>query len=199
MIQTFSYRTETRFKEFQHTVYSLNIENSIAQWISNIENSENEVYSFDKKQVENIKAQFINNELTIQFKTKPYFLTYKIGDAVQIVIIDEVEKGNPDFVAKVHYLSTAEGGRKSSVYSGYRGHLKFDGRKELTSGEQLFVENDKLFPGDSAIAEIRILSVFLFEKYLYKGLKFEIGEGSTLVGHGEILEVINPILLKTNP
>lgn len=191
MIQTFSYRTETSNNNYQHTIHSADINSSVEKWLNKIEDLEGEVYSFDKIQVENIRTQFLNNNLQIHFDKEPYFLTYKVGDRIQVVNIDKVKKGDPDFVAKLTYLTTEEGGRTGYAASGYRPHVKFDGRKEMTSGEQLFVDKDKVFPGETVTAEIRMLSPNFFEKYLFVGQHFEIGEGSKVVGYGQVLEIIN--------
>jgi len=191
MVQTFSYRTEMQDKKFQHTIHSVHINGSVEKWLRRIEDLQGEVYSFDKSQVENVRRQFLNNQLNIQFDKEPYFLTFKIGDKVQVVNIDKLKKSEPDFIAKVTYLTTEEGGRTGYAASGYRPHVKFDGRKEMTSGEQLFIDKDKVFPGETVTAEIRIVSPNLFENYLFVGQYFEIGEGSKVVGHGEVLEIIN--------
>ena len=191
MVQTFSYRTETFNNNYQHTIHSADIVSSVEKWLRRIEDLQDEVYSFDKIQVENIRQQLLNNQFKLQLDKEPYFLTFKIGDTIQVVNIDKVKKGEPDFIAKLAYLTTEEGGRMGYAASGYRPHVKFDGRKEMTSGEQLFVDKDKVFPGETVIAEIRILSPNLFEKYLFVGQQFEIGEGSKVIGHGEVLEIIN--------
>ena len=194
MLQTFSYRTETTDERYQHTIHSVDIDSSVAKWVREIEDLQDEVYSFDKNQVENIREQFLSGQFKIQVDKEPYFLTFKVSDAIQVVNIDRVKKGDPDFIAKVIYLTTENGGRKSYAVSGYRPHVKFDGRKQITSGEQLFFDKDKVFPGEIAIAEIRIVSPDFFEKYLFVGQYFEFGEGSKVVGHGEVLEIINPNL-----
>ena len=194
MLQTFSYRTETSGKSFYHTIHSVDIESSVEKWVRQIEDLQSQVYSFDKSQVENIKQQLLGGQLKTQLEKEPYFLTYKVGDTFQLVNIDRVNNGKPDFVAKITYLTTEEGGRKGYAVSGYRPHVKFDGRKELTSGQQLFVDKEKVFPGDTVIAEIRIVSVDFFKNYLFAGQRFEVAEASHLVGHGEIIEVINPDL-----
>ena len=92
------------------------------------------------------------------------------------------------------YLRAEEGGRKGYATSGNRPHLKFDGIKELTSGEQLFVDKEKVFPGDTVTNEIRILGSYFFKNYLFVGQNFEVAEASNLVENGEIIEVINPDL-----
>lgn len=194
MIQTYLYRTETPDKNYQHLIYSADINSSVEKWLKTIEELQDEIYSFDKIQVENIRRHFFNNQFQIHIDKEPYFLNYKAGDRIQVVNIDKVKKGNPDFVAKLTYLTSDEGGRNSYATSGYRPHVKFDGRKEMTSGEQLFVDKDKVFPGETEIAEIRMLSPNFFEKYLFVGQQFEIVEGPKVVGHGEVLEIINPNL-----
>ncbi len=191
MIQLFTYWTETSENNYKHSIYSIDINSSVQKWIKRIEDLQGKVYSFDKIQVENIKKQFIQNQIQIQFDKEPYFLTYRVGDKIQIVIIYKVNKGNPDFVAKLTFLRTEDGGRKGYAASGYRPHVKFDGREKMTSGEQLFVDKDKVFPGESVTAEIRIISPNFFENYLFVGQQFEIGEGFKVVGYGEILEIHN--------
>ena len=194
MVQTFSYRTETPDKSFHHTIHSVDLGSSVGKWVRQLEDLQTQVYSFDKSQVENIKQQFLDGQLKAQLDKEPYFLTYKINDTFQLVNIDRVDKSEPDFIAKVTYLTAAEGGRKDYAASGYRPHVKFDGQKELTSGEQLFVDKEKVFPGDTVTAEIRIVSVDSFKNHLFVGQHFEVAGASHLVGHGEIIEVINPDL-----
>ena len=194
MVQTFSYRTNTQDQEYHHTVHSIDITSSVEKWLRQIEDLQARVYSFDQSQVENIRQQFLNGQLKMELDNEPYFLTYKVGDIIQVVNIDQVEKGQPDLVAKVHYLTSEEGGRKGYAASGYRPHIKFNGKKELTSGEQLFVDKEKVFPGETATAEIRILSPHFLENYLFVGQHFQIGEGTKVIGHGEVLEIINPKL-----
>lgn len=198
MVQTFSYRTENPNNNYHHTIHSVDIDNSVQKWVQQIEELQSQVFSFDKKQVENIRQQFLSGQLKIQLDKEPFFLSYRSGDSFQLVYINKLEKGEPDFVAKITYLTTEEGGRKGYASSGYRPHVKFDGRKEHTSGEQLFVDKDKVFPGDTVIAEIRIAGREIFKNYLFEGQRFEIGEGPVVVGHGEVFEIINPELKLTS-
>jgi hypothetical protein len=194
MVQTFSFRAETIDKSYHHTVHSSNIWTAVDKWVQQIEDLQNQIYSFNPGQVQSIKHQYSNGLLKIQSDKEPYFLTFQIDDKNQVVLIDKINKGEPDFIAKVTYLTTEQGGRKGYAASGYRPHVKFDGRKELTSGEQLFVDREKVFPGDTVTAEIRILGKNLFKNYLFIGQHFEVAEASHLVGHGEIIEVTNPDL-----
>jgi hypothetical protein len=198
MIQTFQFRTETADKTYHHTVHSVDVNVAVEKWLLQIEDLQNQVYSYDPSQVRNITQQYSNGQLKIHVDKEPYFLVYQNGDKHQVVHIDKVNKGEPDFIARVTYLTAERGGRKGYAASGYRPHVKFDGRKELTSGEQLFIDKDKVFPGETVTAEIRIIGTDFFKNYLYVGQHFEVAEGPHLVGHGEILEVTNPDLLQAS-
>ena len=194
MIQTFQIRTETADRTFHHTDHAVDARAAVEKWVNQIEDLQSQVYSFDPSQVQNIKHQFSTGQMKIQVDSEPYFLVYRNGDKHQVVHIEKVYKGEPDFIARVSYLTAEQGGRKGYAASGYRPHVKFDGRKELTSGEQIFIDKDKVFPGETVTAEIRILGVDFFKSYLFVGQHFEVAEASNLVGHGEVLKVINPNL-----
>jgi hypothetical protein len=198
MIQTFQFRTENADKTFHHTVHAIDAKAAVEKWVKQIEGLQNEVYSFDASQVQNIKQEFSNGQLKVHVDKEPFFLVYQNGDKAQVVSISKVNKGDPDFIARVAYLTTAQGGRKGYAASGYRPHVKFGGREELTSGEQLFIDKDKVFPGETVTAEIRIISKEVFKNYLYVGQHFEVAEAAHLVGNGEILEVINPDLRRAS-
>lgn len=100
--------------------------------------------------------------------------------------------GTQDFNAKLKYRSTEEGGRKGYAASGYRPHIEFDNYPEyLTSGDQTFINKEKVYPGDSVKAKINIIGTEYFAKRLYVGKKFKFCEGSRTIGIGEITEIIN--------
>lgn len=198
MIETYLFRIETDENNYHHTIYSVDIKAAVGKWVSRIEDWQNQVYSFNSEQVQNIKQQHSSGLLRTQLDKEPFFLTYQTGEKYQVVNIEKLNKGLPDFIAKVSYLSTEQGGRKGYAASGYRPHVKFDGKKELTSGEQLFIDKDKVFPGETVTAEIRILGKDCFQNYLFVGQHFEVAEGPRLVAHGEVLEVINPNLYKAD-
>ena len=196
MMQTFIFRTEVTGHTYHQTIYSIDIIGAVDKWITKIEDLQNEVYSFNPVTVLEIKQQYLSGKLNVNILTAPHFLSYKIDDTPYIVYIDTVNKTSPDFTATLTYLTTEQGGRKSYATSGYRPHIKFYGRNELTTGEQLFIQKDKVFPGETITAEIRIIAVTIFKHYLFTGLHFEVGEGSHIVAHGKIIEVLNPELKK---
>ena len=103
-----------------------------------------------------------------------------------------------DFIAKLEYISTENGGRKSHMKSGYRPQIKFDFTEDQTSGKQIFIDKDIVLPGEVVVAEIILLSPYLYYDQLEVGMKYEIKEGAKIVGYGEIIKILNNKLEKMN-
>lgn len=101
----------------------------------------------------------------------------------------------PDFIAKLHYYTTEQGGRKTPANSGYRPQVKFDFSDFQTSGQQKFIGTDMVYPGETITAQITILSPSFFQNKLSVGLGFEFREGHKVIGTGKILEILNKELL----
>jgi translation elongation factor EF-Tu-like GTPase len=99
-----------------------------------------------------------------------------------------------DFIAILKYRTAEEGGRKTAAHSGYRPDIKFPFDKMLTCGFQNFIGQEKVFPGESVKAEIKITATEYFKGQLFENLEFEFREGSKIIGTGKILEIVNPIL-----
>ena len=106
------------------------------------------------------------------------------------------QRQNADFIAELKYLTTEEGGRKTPALSGYRPQVKFDFSVMETSGQQTFLNKKIVYPGDTVLAAIKIVSVTSFANSLKVGMTFEIREGSKIVGHGKITELLNLSLKK---
>jgi translation elongation factor EF-Tu-like GTPase len=104
-------------------------------------------------------------------------------------------KEDYDFAARLQYNTFDEGGRITPAKSGYRPHIKFDIDENLSSGRQIFIGRELVFPGEYVDAEITILSPELFENKLFKGLEFKFFEGSKIIGTGKILHIKNEILI----
>ncbi len=100
-------------------------------------------------------------------------------------------KDDFDFIAYLKYRSSDEGGRIIPAQSGYRPQVKFDFEKSTSSGRQVFINKEWVFPGEDIEAQITLLSPHLFENKLYEGLKFEFIEGTKIIGVGEILKIEN--------
>ena len=101
----------------------------------------------------------------------------------------EAENGQADFIAELVYLS--EGGRTTPVRSGYRPQIKFAFDEMQTSGQQQFINQELVFPGDRVNAEIKLLAVDHLAHKLKERMRFEFREGSRLIGHGKILRIVN--------
>jgi translation elongation factor EF-Tu-like GTPase len=100
----------------------------------------------------------------------------------------------PDFIALLKYKTAEDGGRKTVAYSGYRPDIKFPFDKMLTCGFQTFIDQEKVFPGESVKAEIKIIGTEYFKGQLFEDLEFDFREGPNIIGTGKIFEIVNPIL-----
>lgn len=105
---------------------------------------------------------------------------------------------NFDFIAILKYRTAEEGGRKTAAHSGYRPDIKFPFDKMLTCGFQTFIDQEKVFPGESVKAEIKIIATEYFKGRLFEDLEFDFREGPNIIGTGIIIEIINPILKNGN-
>ncbi len=124
--------------------------------------------------------------------------SYPAGDAA--VLIESaglvaptslVVRASIDFRAEVYLLSPEEGGRPINARSGYRCLHVFAGYPSLsTSGEQHY-PGGQLLSGDTATADIAILSQDYFQHRLYRGQTFDCYQGARIIGRGEIVQVIN--------
>ena len=99
-----------------------------------------------------------------------------------------------DFIAEIYYKLPIEGGRSTPAASGYRPTIKFPFDKMYTSGAQKFIDVDKVYPGQKVKAGIKIVSTAYFAGRLYEGLEFIFTEGTTVIGTGIIIEIINSSL-----
>jgi hypothetical protein len=103
-------------------------------------------------------------------------------------------KISPDFIAILKYKTAEEGGRKTAANSGYRPDIKFPFDKMLTCGFQTFIDQEKVLPGESVKAEIKINATEYFKGQLFEDLEFDFREGQNIIGTGKILKIVNPIL-----
>jgi translation elongation factor EF-Tu-like GTPase len=102
----------------------------------------------------------------------------------------------PDFIAKLIYFTTEQGGRRTPAFSGYRPQVKFAFSDMQTSGQQIFLDKETVYPGDIVEAEISIISTEFFAGVLEEGMPFEFREASQIIGAGTILKILNPVLQK---
>jgi len=101
---------------------------------------------------------------------------------------------NPEIDVTIYYLTEIEGGRTSSVYSGYRGTFYYDG--QYNSAAQEFIGQVKCEPGETVRALIAFAAPEAQIGRLYEGLKFKITEGDKIVGTGNIIKIMRKDLIK---
>jgi len=170
-------------------------------------------HSFDKELQQKIKEfeELVNtftlsllDEVTEQLDDYQWEITgkdwiiydFQVFDLKDISFRIRKKKSNmlksTDFIAELQFLAIEEGGRKTPVISGYRPHIEFEGHTDyITSGQQTYIDQKTVAPGEMVLAEISILSKDYFTNRLYENMKFEFYEGRHKMGSGKILEIVN--------
>ena len=182
---------------FPDLIYAENLDDSIGRWTLYIaENSSSSKFYAELSLVVN----GINNMKMEKVKEASNFyqLIFKSISVTRKVFIEEIAT-TPDFIANLNYLSTEDGGRTGFAHIGYRPLVKFPFSKYYTSGEQIFLDRDKVFPGEDVKAQIRIIDKITFRGALEVGMAFEFCEfPNKPVGTGQILEIHNNELKKSS-
>ncbi len=101
-----------------------------------------------------------------------------------------------DFIARITYKNSQQGGRTTPIYSGYRSQIKFNFTEMQTSGQQTLIGKDMVYPGESIDVGIIITSPIIYENSLNEGTDFELREGATVIGTGKILKILNNELVR---
>jgi translation elongation factor EF-Tu-like GTPase len=96
---------------------------------------------------------------------------------------------HPDFVARLSYRTSEEGGRSGPAKSGYHPQVKFEFSEVQTSTAQFFRDKEWIYPGDVVVAEMQMAGREYFAGKLEVGMRFEVREGSRVTALGEILEI----------
>ncbi len=102
-----------------------------------------------------------------------------------------MDRKTPDFIATLKYYTTEEGGRRMPAKSGYRPQVKFDFEEVQTSGQQVFIDKEFVYPGDEVNAEILMASPIIFKGRLLCGMAFDFCEGTKVLGTGQIIKILN--------
>lgn len=90
--------------------------------------------------------------------------------------------------AELTFLPTVEGGRESPVFSGYRGQLHYDDHD--WDAEYAFIDRELIQPGETATAQLWLMSPEAHRGRLVPGKSFQIREGRRLVGSGVVTKVL---------
>jgi len=116
-------------------------------------------------------------------------------DGISFKDSDKIYNANTDFIGKLYFLTTEEGGRSEETEEIYRPLFKLKDGKDLTSADQRFIGKTTVKPGDTIHSEMRVIWKDPFVGALSKGTEFVLREGPQVVATGEILEVLNEQLL----
>jgi translation elongation factor EF-Tu-like GTPase len=106
---------------------------------------------------------------------------------------------HPDFVARLAYKTTEQGGRRTPARSGYHPQVKFEFSENQTSTAQFFRGKEWVYPGDVVVAEMQMVGSEYFAGALEVGMRFEVREGSQVTAFGEILEICDKTLCRPSP
>lgn len=100
-----------------------------------------------------------------------------------------------DFIAQLEYRTSEEGGRKTPAFSNYRPQVQFHHLNDFqTSGQQIFIDKEVVYPGESVEAEISLISYYGLIGNIDIGSTFNFLEGSRVIGTGTVTKFLNPHL-----
>jgi hypothetical protein len=101
-------------------------------------------------------------------------------------------KESPDFEARISYLATADGGPRDPVYSGLRVAHDFGVPDTLNDAMHEYPDGGCAYPGSEVKAFLYLLHPEAQKGRLYPGFKFSVRAARGVVGHGEVVAVLNP-------
>jgi translation elongation factor EF-Tu-like GTPase len=101
---------------------------------------------------------------------------------------------DPDIEAEITFIPTERGGKTHAAWQNYRVDHDFGIPDMLNVAQHEFVGCNEVEPGKTVKSKLWFMSPELQNKRLYPGFKFTVQEGSRIVAHGIVLNVINPEL-----
>jgi len=100
----------------------------------------------------------------------------------------------PDIEADITFLGTEEGGKANATRSGYRPSHDFGLNGMLNDAHHEYVSAESVGPGQTARAQLWLLTPEYQAGRLFPGFSFTVYEGTRLVARGVIVNVLNPAL-----
>jgi translation elongation factor EF-Tu-like GTPase len=100
----------------------------------------------------------------------------------------------PDSEAEIVLLPTEMGGRSTPTWQGYRTVHDFGIEGMLNDALHEYLGCDSIAPGQTGRAKMWLLAPEYQAKRLHPGFKFTVQEGARVVGHGTVINIINPAL-----
>lgn len=108
-----------------------------------------------------------------------------------------IKKGNnlEDIEAKIRFLTTNEGGRKSNIPNGYRADHLIK-KNYLTTGRHMYYNNEWALLGIPLLGTIKFIDPDSYPYTLSIGQLLPIQEGPKIVGYAKITNIFNQRLRK---
>jgi translation elongation factor EF-Tu-like GTPase len=101
----------------------------------------------------------------------------------------------PDFRAEITFLTTEQGGRVGPVKSGYRPSHNFGlPNGEINDAAHENIGQEWVPMGTTVDALLQLLNPERQAARFYPGFEFTVQEAMKVVGHGRIIEILNPLL-----
>lgn len=94
-----------------------------------------------------------------------------------------------DIEARVTFLPTEQGGRKTPARPGYRPQFFYDGHD--WDATQDYGDVLEVFPGDTVTARLSFLSPQCHIGKIQPGMEFLLREGQRVVGRGTVTRILN--------
>ena len=98
---------------------------------------------------------------------------------------------DPDIEAEIEFLTTAAGGRRTPVKTGYRPTHAMARTDVLNDAHHEYPDKEWVHPGETVRTRMWFFAPEYQADRLLKGMEFTVQEGSKIVGHGRILRVLN--------
>ena len=104
----------------------------------------------------------------------------------------------PDFdlEAEVTYVATADGGRRTPARSGYRPTCNFGVPGVFNDSAHFFVGKTWVFPGETVLTKIQLVSPEPLKGRLHVGQPFEVMEGWRVTARAVILRLYDESLAR---
>lgn len=94
-----------------------------------------------------------------------------------------------DIEVVINYLTTEEGGRKTTIFTGYKGQFHYDGFS--WTAPQKFIDLEAVNPGDTVRAYINFPSPEIHYGHIFVGMEFQVREGSRTAGKGVVTKILD--------
>ena len=97
----------------------------------------------------------------------------------------------PDIEAEITFVTTEQGGRKTSALSGYRPQFHYNGLD--CAADQEYPDVESVAPGQTVRALLRFFFVDKVCEVIqfYVGMEFQVREGSRVVARGRVTKILH--------